>query len=65
MRREHQNLAKQNFPKKAEGFFGEIFGEDKIPPVIRTIVVPPPGMVMMEADLNEGLAQGDLRCKRK
>lgn len=43
----------QNFPKKAEGFFGEIFGEDNVPPVIRTIVVPPPGMVMMEADFQQ------------
>lgn len=43
----------QNFPKKAEGFMAEIFGKDNIPPVIRTIVVPPPGMVMMEADFQQ------------
>ena len=43
----------QNFPKKAEGFFGEIFGKDNVPPVIRTVVVPPPGMVMMEADFQQ------------
>lgn len=55
----------QNFPKKAEGFMTEIFGAGNEPPVVRTIVVPPDGMVMMEADLNEGPVQGDLHCKRK
>ena len=43
----------QNWPKKAEGFMAEIFGKDSMPPLIRTIVVPPPGMVMMEADFQQ------------
>lgn len=43
----------QNWPKKAEGFMAEIFGKDNVPPLIRTIVVPPPGMVMMEADFQQ------------
>jgi len=43
----------QNWPKKAEGFMAEIFGKDNMPPLIRTIVVPPPGMVMMEADFQQ------------
>lgn len=43
----------QNFPKKAEGFLTEIFGKDNVPPVIRTIVVPPDGYVMMEADFQQ------------
>ena len=30
----------QNFPKKAEGYLGKIFGEDNIPPLLRTIVDP-------------------------
>ena len=41
------------FPKKAEGFMTEIFGAGNEPPVVRTIVVPPPGMVMMEADFQQ------------
>ena len=43
----------------------EIFGAGNEPPVVRTIVVPPDGMVMMEADLTEGPVRGDLHCKRK
>ena len=43
----------QNWPKKAEGFMAEIFGKDNMPPLIRTIIVPPPGMVMMEADFQQ------------
>ena len=30
----------QNFPKKAEGYLGKIFGEDNIPPLLRTVVDP-------------------------
>lgn len=45
--------SEQNFPKKAEGFLTEIFGKDNVPPVIRTIVVPPDGYVMMEADFEK------------
>lgn len=41
----------QNFPKKAEGHMVAIFGEkDKVPPSIRTIIVPDPGYVLVEAD---------------
>lgn len=43
----------QNFPKKAEGFLAEIFGKDNVPPVIRTIVVPPKGHYMVEADFQQ------------
>lgn len=43
----------QNFPKKAEGFLTEVFGEGNVPPVLRTIIVPPDGMVMMEADFQQ------------
>jgi len=44
----------QNWPKKAEGYMSEIFGgKDKLPPLIRTIVVPTTGMVMMEADFEQ------------
>lgn len=40
----------QNWPKKAEGYLSEIFGEGNVPPMLRTIVKPPEGWVMMEAD---------------
>lgn len=40
----------QNFPKKAEGYLSEIFGEGKVPPTLRTIVKPPEGWMMMEGD---------------
>jgi len=45
----------QNWPKKAEGYMLDIFGgperdKSKVPPGLRTIVIPPPGHVMMEAD---------------
>ena len=50
----------QNFPKKAEGFMTEIFGAGNEPPVVRTIVVPPPGMVMMEADFQQAESNGSL-----
>ena len=56
------------FPKKAEGFMTEIFGAGNEPPVVRTIVVPPPGMVMMEADFQQALEGPQSReglCKRK
>ena len=40
-----------NWPKKAEGYMVEIFGgKDKVPANLRTIIVPPPGHVIMEAD---------------
>ena len=43
-----------NWPKKSEGSMEEIFGgKDKVPPLIRTIVIPTPGMVMMEADFEQ------------
>lgn len=41
----------QNWPKKAEGYMEEIFGgKDKVPPGIRTIIIPPEDHVLMEAD---------------
>lgn len=40
----------QNFPKKAEGDMRRIFGKDKKPADIRSIFIPPPGHVFMEAD---------------
>ena len=40
----------QNWPKKADGYLKEIFGEDKVPPMLRTIVRPPEGWMMMEGD---------------
>lgn len=40
----------ENFPKKAEGYLSEIFGEGKVPPTLRTIVKPPEGWIMMEGD---------------
>jgi DNA polymerase-1 len=40
-----------NWPKKGEGYMEYIFGgKDKMPPLIRTIVIPQPGFVLMEAD---------------
>ena len=48
------------FPKKAEGFMTEIFGAGNEPPVVRTIVVPPDGMVMMEADFQQAESNGSL-----
>ena len=39
-----------NFPKKAEGAMADIFGKGKVPPGIRSVVVPPPGMVLIESD---------------
>lgn len=43
-----------NWPKKSEGSMAEIFGgKDKVPPLIRTIVIPTPGYVMMEADFEQ------------
>ena len=53
---------------KAEGFMTEIFGAGNEPPVVRTIVVPPPGMVMVEADFQQALEGPQSReglCKRK
>ena len=41
----------QNWPKKAEGFMADIFGgKDKVPPLIRTAIVPSAGHVLMESD---------------
>jgi DNA polymerase len=41
----------QNWPKKAEGYMIEIFGgKEKVPPLIRTAIIPSPGFVLMEAD---------------
>lgn len=40
----------QNWPKRAEGSMEAIFGKDNIPPMIRTIIVPPTGFVMIEGD---------------
>lgn len=40
----------QNWPKKADGYLKDIFGEDKVPPMLRTIVKPPEGWMMMEGD---------------
>lgn len=44
------NPNSQNFPKRAEGYLSEIFGEGKVPPTLRTIVTPPKGFMMMECD---------------
>ena len=44
---------KQNWPKKADGYLKDIFGEDKVPPTIRTIVNPPKGWMMMEGDFKQ------------
>lgn len=43
-----------NWPKKAEGYMVEIFGgKDKVPPSIRSIIVPEPGYVLMEGDFSQ------------
>ena len=40
-----------NWPKKAEGYLVEIFGgKDKVPHGLRTVIVPPEGHVILEAD---------------
>jgi DNA polymerase-1 len=40
-----------NWPKRAESDMAEIFGgKELVPPLIRTIVVPTPGYLLMEAD---------------
>lgn len=47
----HSKPNSANWPKKAEGYMADIFGgKDKVPPGLRTIIVPPPGHVLMEAD---------------
>lgn len=43
----------QNFPKRADSYLGEIFGEGNVPPSIRTIVVPPEGWILMEGDFKQ------------
>ena len=40
----------QNWPKKAESYLEEIFGKDNVPPMLRTIIAPPPGWCMLEGD---------------
>jgi len=41
----------QNWPKKVEGEMVEAFGaKEKVPPLIRSIIVPTPGYYLMEAD---------------
>jgi len=40
----------QNWSKKAEDYMRDIFGKDKVPPALRTIVIPPPGHVIVEPD---------------
>lgn len=42
----------QNFPKKADGYLKEIF-IDNVPPMLRTIVKPPEGWMMMEGDFKQ------------
>lgn len=44
------NPNSQNFPKRAESYLTEIFGEGKVPPTLRTIVAPPKDFIMMECD---------------
>lgn len=40
-----------NWPKKSDGYLADIFGgKDKVPYPLRTIVIPPPDHVIMEAD---------------
>ena len=43
----------QNFPKKSEEDMKRIFGKDNIPPAIKTIFIPDPGYVLMEADYKQ------------
>lgn len=44
----------QNWSKKAEGYMVEIFGgKDKVPPSIRSIIIPPPGYVLIESDFSQ------------
>lgn len=43
----------QNWPKKADGYLAEIFGEGNVPPMLRTVVKPPEGWIMMEGDLKQ------------
>jgi DNA polymerase-1 len=41
----------QNFPKKAEGYMLEIFGsKEKLPPPIRSVIIPGNGCVFVEGD---------------
>lgn len=40
----------QNFPKKAEGDLKHVFGEGRVPPMIRSVFVPRPEYVYLEAD---------------
>lgn len=42
----------QNWPKKADGYLKEIFVEN-VPPMLRTIVRPPDGWMMMEGDFKQ------------
>lgn len=43
-----------NWPKKAEGYMEAAFGgKDKVPPNIRSVIVPPPGWVIMEGDFKQ------------
>ena len=44
------NPNSQNWPKKADSYLIDIFGEGKVPPSLRTIVKPPNGWMMMEGD---------------
>lgn len=40
----------QNFPKRSEGDIERIFGADNKPPDLRTMFVPTPGHIILEAD---------------
>ena len=43
----------QNWPKRAEGALANVFKPAKVPEGIRTIIVPPPGYVLLEADFSQ------------
>lgn len=50
----HSKPNSANYPKKAESYMADIFGgKDKVPPGIRTIIVPPEGHVFMEGDFTQ------------
>lgn len=47
----HSKPNSANWPKKAESYMADIFGgKDKVPPALRTVIIPTPGYVFMEGD---------------
>ena len=43
----------QNFPKQAEAYVSDIFGKGNEPPLLRTIIKPKDGWVMIEGDYKQ------------